>query len=237
MFHIPFDKRGQVKTQRYSMPGLPCLYICESVYGCWEEMGRPNLNLSFVSQLELQETIHLLDLSFPYVERWTDAGGKQRMFYDLQRIPLIIASMIKVKNEADVFKPEYIIPQLIMEFVANRNNKGRAGYAIGVYYTSVHNHDDFHFETSDMRNKLNNIAIPTQSTLKGKYCKILCELFTITKPTCDELEQAKTAGYQINMKKSDAASSNYSYSNSVFGQLEKRLGNRGIFPLYKMRYK
>ena len=57
------------------------------------------------------------------------------------------------------------------------------------------------------------------------------------KPTCDELEQAKTAGYQINMKKSDTACCNYSYSNSVFGQLEKRLGNRGVFPLYKMRYK
>ena len=30
MFHIPFDKRGIVKTERFSMPGYPCLYLGKS---------------------------------------------------------------------------------------------------------------------------------------------------------------------------------------------------------------
>ena len=125
-----------------------------------------------------------------------------------------------------------------MEFIVNRNNKSHDGYAIGVYYTSVHNNDDFHFEQSDMCNKLNNIAIPPQSTLKGKHCKMLCRLFTITNPTCDELEQAKTAGYQVNVKISNERQDcKYPYANSVFGQLESRLSNREIFPLHNMTYK
>ena len=41
LFHIPISKRGIVKTQRYSIPGYPCLYLGKSIYGCWEEMRRP----------------------------------------------------------------------------------------------------------------------------------------------------------------------------------------------------
>lgn len=233
LFHIPFDKRGKVKTQRYSMPGLPCLYISDSAYGCWEEMGRPNLNQCFVSQLESQERLYLVDLTCPLLEDWLDANsGKQRLHEVLPRIPVILASMVKVKNESDVFKPEYIIPQLIMEMVVNRNNKEHGLQTIGIYYTSVHNHDDLHFDPVDMRNKMNNIAIPPQSTLRGKYCKKLCDKFTITDPTCDELEQAKTAGYQVSVKTDNLDIKNYPYANSVFGQLEKRLSNRDLFPLH-----
>ena len=236
LFHIPFDKRGIVKTQRYSMPGLPCLYISDSVYGCWEEMGRPNLNQCYVSQLESQERLCLVDLTCPFLEDWLDAyGGKHRLHDVLPRIPIIIASMVKVKNDNDVFKPEYIIPQLIMEMVVNRNNKERGLQTIGVYYTSVHNSDDLHFAPHDMRNKMNNIAVPPQSTLRGKYCKILCNKFTITDPTCDELEQAKTAGYQVSVKTGNLDQQNYPYANSVFGQLEKRLSNRNLFPLHKVK--
>ncbi|MGY5341097.1 hypothetical protein ACXFAU_01445 [Paenibacillus glucanolyticus] len=41
MFHIPFEKRGLVKTNRYSIHGLPCLYLGSTPFFCWEEMGRP----------------------------------------------------------------------------------------------------------------------------------------------------------------------------------------------------
>ncbi len=30
MFHIPFELRGLVKTNRYSIPGLPCVYLGSS---------------------------------------------------------------------------------------------------------------------------------------------------------------------------------------------------------------
>jgi hypothetical protein len=45
LFHIPFQDRGLVNTQRYSIPGLPSLYVANSIYVAWEEMGRPVLKI------------------------------------------------------------------------------------------------------------------------------------------------------------------------------------------------
>ncbi|WP_052675768.1 hypothetical protein [Paenibacillus sp. IHBB 10380] len=44
MFHIPFELKGRAATQRYSIPGLPSLYLGSSCYICWEELHRPDLN-------------------------------------------------------------------------------------------------------------------------------------------------------------------------------------------------
>jgi hypothetical protein len=42
LFHIPFQLRHKVTRQRYSIPGLPCLYLGGSLYICWEELRRPS---------------------------------------------------------------------------------------------------------------------------------------------------------------------------------------------------
>lgn len=55
LFHVPFSDREKVSSARYSIPGLPCLYLGNSIYVCWEEMGRPDLNSIHVSRFELQE--------------------------------------------------------------------------------------------------------------------------------------------------------------------------------------
>ena len=47
IFHVPFEKRGSIKSNRYSIPGLPCLYLGTSLYTCWEEMNRPNFDSIF----------------------------------------------------------------------------------------------------------------------------------------------------------------------------------------------
>ncbi|WP_293880615.1 MULTISPECIES: hypothetical protein [unclassified Sphingobacterium] len=44
LFHIPFDKRSLVSTQRFSISGLPSLYLANSIYVAWEEMKRPSMN-------------------------------------------------------------------------------------------------------------------------------------------------------------------------------------------------
>lgn len=43
-FHIPFEHRGKVSSQRFSIQGFPSLYLGKSVYICWEELNRPNIN-------------------------------------------------------------------------------------------------------------------------------------------------------------------------------------------------
>ena len=38
IFHVPFEKRRLVGNQRYSIAGLPCLYLRSSLWICWEEL-------------------------------------------------------------------------------------------------------------------------------------------------------------------------------------------------------
>lgn len=44
IFHIPFTHRHLVNAQRYSVAGLPCLYLGSSLYICWQEMGKPDFD-------------------------------------------------------------------------------------------------------------------------------------------------------------------------------------------------
>ncbi len=247
LFHIPLNKRGIVKTQRYSAPGYPCLYLGESIYVCWEEMLRPNLSNCFVSKLENQEDIKLLDISMPVLSEWLQQengeytmDANNELLYSICRFPLVMACMVKVNKLNDIFKPEYIVPQLIMEFITHilyvRKQKEEKPKFIGVYYTTVQQHEDFEFISTDDNSScdyhlLNNIAIPVLNpTSQTRFCPELCDMFLMTKPTCDEFERAKMP-YFYSQKFGLSISNVNQYQLSTFGQLEERLDS---FPLMKI---
>ena len=41
LFHIPYNKNYLVGTERYSMPGYPCLYLASQAELAWYECGKP----------------------------------------------------------------------------------------------------------------------------------------------------------------------------------------------------
>lgn len=116
MFHIPLNLRRKVRTQRYSTHGYPCLYLGMSIYGCWEELGRPMMSNCWISRLENQKKLTLIDLRIPTENFFYENLDKYLVLF-----PLIIACMIpvpiKISTNEDVFKPEYIIPQLLIEWI------------------------------------------------------------------------------------------------------------------------
>lgn len=74
-------------------------------------------------------------------------------------------------NRDSFFKPEYIIPQLIIEHIItqNRNRYKDKEYdlfefILGVYYTSVHINDDWEFPCSTF----DNLALPVVFVDKKK---------------------------------------------------------------------
>lgn len=183
MFHIPLDKRGLVETQRYSVPGYPCIYLAHRIYGCWEEMGRPNFGTVMVSKFETQKDFKLLDLRIPSKEMW-----KKDMVRCILIFPLIIASMVQVKNSKDTYKPEYLIPQLLTEWVISKNRDKNGEEILGIVYTSAQKNDDFDFP----EDSFNNYAIPVLKPLgSNKYCKRLKDYFKLTSPTYYDLEVLK----------------------------------------------
>ena len=50
MKHIPFNKRSKITNQRYSINGIPCLYLGNSALVCWEELNRPTPDALWINR-------------------------------------------------------------------------------------------------------------------------------------------------------------------------------------------
>lgn len=122
MLHIPFDMRERVKSERFSVPGLPCLYLGNTSYACWIEMGKPadyQFNVSPV-RLDNSQKIFNLAVSVRDILRVIDERGGEKGDVDdeiatlLKLIIMMIATSYRVEEKDRNFKSEYIISQLIM---------------------------------------------------------------------------------------------------------------------------
>lgn len=91
--------------------------------------------------------------------------------------PLIASCSIAVKNLEDDFKPEYIISQLLLEWM--RKNRS----IIGLRYFSVSNQlydsEDSHSNNIKL---LQNYVFPAESFKKKGLCTQLVKLFRVTDP-------------------------------------------------------
>lgn len=207
MFHIPLNMRRKISAQRFSTPGYPCLYMGMSAYTCWEEMGRPRMSDCWVSCLKSMKPITLLDLRVPTIEDFNKNIENYLVLF-----PLIISSMLPIENTLDIYKPEYIIPQLLTEWII-KNKKD------GIYYTSVHKDSGFDFP----EDKYYNIAMPVQDPLQNNvYCKILSSYFQITTPINNEIETLKN-GQSIDCGTYDNdeyEQKKVNYRCSEFGKIE-----------------
>ena len=190
MFHIPNNKREIIKTERFSALGYPCLYLGNSVYDCWEEMGRPSFDELYFSGYKVVEEFKVYDLRKPTKEDFET----EKLPDLLKRLVYVIACQFKVLYRNGHFKPEYIIPQLILELIISSNRKkkevecGPYSLAWGVAYTSTHLAYDFPYK----EDYLENIAIPViNSDIEQKYCNVLMSLFEVSDPICYSYEELK----------------------------------------------
>ena len=117
---IPFSKRTKTKTERFSMPGLPCLYLGNTSYVCWLEMGKPSDDRFNVSPVLLDRTQRVFDLTVSPNYLFDRDRDNKLVLSDevsvglVKRVMLSICSSFRIKEDDRHFKSEYIIPQLIM---------------------------------------------------------------------------------------------------------------------------
>lgn len=218
LFHIPFEKIREIKTQRYSSPGYPCLYLGVSLYGCWEEMQRPDTESTLFSVFKTVKSFRVVDMRIPTLQEYLDNAE----FY-LKFFPVIIASTIPVINSDDIYKPEYLLPQMILEWVIE---KRREINAIGVYYTSAFKNDDFY----ELDHEWDNLVLPVQKISEKGICKELASLFTMTKPTCYEYEFMQgninnTGVWDDGPNRKSVDKKKESYYWSLFSRLEENMEN------------
>lgn len=243
MFHIPLNQRGIIKTQRFSIIGYPCLYLGRSIYGCWEEMHRPSLDSFVVSQYnQVKGNLRLWDLRVPTIN--DNILKDEGLFCNMIcKLPLIISCMVESKYETtQIYKPEYIIPQLLMELIISYIQNGiydidsdfqkERDCVYGIYYTSVQKNNIFFKDTKSL---FDNVAIPVVETNETiDYCPVLSKLFEISDPTSEEIERIKNLDTGV-----PANTNRLYYELSIFGMLERRLKNapaHKIIPQYKEEY-
>lgn len=173
MYHIPFNLRGKVSTQRFSIPGLPCIYIGSSSYICWVELGKPADNIFNLSQVNLSDSITLFNLAINL--QFISECIENRDFFKKINIDyselidtslviwmLALATSYNISEKNRSFRSEYIISQLIMLNIKKMDINGISYYSKRIEETGKLNINVALFANYDKLNNLNDF--------KSKIC-------------------------------------------------------------------
>lgn len=176
MFHIPYHKRHLVATQRYSIAGVPCLYLGNTIYACWQELNKPDLNKMYISKFVLANTLEILDFAITF-----ETLQKQPTMYEEKKIlaffslyPLIMACSFKKKYEDATFNIEYIIPNMILQWLSREKDR----YSGIRYFSTKMKHDSF--DSIGI-----NLVVPPREmkdSVEEGYCPALKSTFKYTHP-------------------------------------------------------
>ena len=224
MFHIPLNKRDSVSTQRFSVPGTPCLYLGTSSYDIWTELRKPAFNQFCVSGIKLKpinerKEIKILNLiSGIYLDyrimnpisiTITEKTVKL-LIMELKIWLFACATSFRVNNSKGAFHSEYIVSHLIMQCLRKLGIDGVA------YISKQIDPKDENISLPLMV----NIAIPVFSeSTKAKYAPI-CSKFEISAPVNFREFLGIKNPQQLNMVKC--------YSNKVFTDNEIRYAKKVI---------
>lgn len=182
IFHIPFNMRHLVSTMRYSIAGVPCLYFGNTIYACWLEMGKPDLNSLNISKFRNAIPIKILNFAITFktldgIPTFNESGyrpySKEKIVHFLKIYPLILACSFKKKEENASFHMEYIIPNMLLQWVSSQKT-----HVDGIKYFSTkmkhHSYDSIGI----------NIVFPpkeNKDSMEG-FCPKLERTFKFTAP-------------------------------------------------------
>lgn len=209
MFHIPFHRRYLVATQRYSIPGYPSLYAGKTLYVAWEELGRPKLDNINASRLENTADLRILNLTYPHQN-----ASESDLYKFFILWPLILACTTRVQHPESPFKIEYVIPQLLLQWV--RDNKE----VDGVKYYSSHIEIDFSQEIGGIY----NLVFPIKENKKENFCPVLTSKFLITDAVSPSLLDITSGG------------GNFLYSSKETTKINQRVPQGEIITGKKISY-
>ncbi|MEY8001932.1 hypothetical protein AB8U03_17410 [Clostridium sp. Mt-5] len=190
LFHIPYMKRNLVTNERYSLAGHPCLYLATYLGIAWQECGlpkkfyysefqyvsdpNPNNDWKFITFISPRKFAN--DALVAMSKDNEDSLLKSVCKY-IKTYSLILACSIVNLSGKSVFKPEYIISQMLLQWVCRNSNIIR-----GITYFSCIDNDDLR------RIDGYNIVIPAIKFNRRGFCKDLINKFKVSKPVyCDNL--------------------------------------------------
>lgn len=131
LFHIPHYKNYLVGTERYSMPGHPCLYLASQAELGWYECGKPvkfaiakfdipQEEDNYLKFIDFSEKLMPLKHSFFswFHNEKDDIEAVRKYFLKyLYTYPLRAACSVVVEHPGSKFIEEYVMPQLLLQWV------------------------------------------------------------------------------------------------------------------------
>lgn len=223
LFHTPYNLRSKVSTSRYSIAGYPSLYLGTSLDLCVDEVNfNPHEKLALVSKFEIERCtnynnthIRVIELAvkpqdFTLEEKDLHQGRHFRENYlDSPKVrnayllwyPLIAACSFIRTNKKDPFAAEYIVPQLLMQWVrcqiSVNEDKSFRDNLVGIRYFSC--------ASEKASDRGFNYVFPSSGAQKSPdypYCPILMKAFKLTKPLYlheyESVRHCETALYNDN---------------------------------------
>jgi hypothetical protein len=234
IFHIPFNKRHLVETQRYSIAGLPCLYLGASLYVCWQEMGKPDLNKLYLSHFKISannsnDKVEFLDFAYSFetlqhrgleamlTTNQNESIEKQQSY--LAMWPILLSCSFNQHIIKSKFNAEYVIPNLILQWIGKEKRP-----VAGIRYFSTRT---LHLRHSDVG--INYVFPPSGLELKNSgFCSRLSKTFVFSKPVSWQILGA-IEGSKIENNEKFNLTDNFEeqliskYTSTQFYAMEKKL--------------
>jgi hypothetical protein len=232
LFHIPFQLRHKVTRQRYSLPGLPCLYLGGTLYISWEEVDRPNFDSIYYARFKPQKNATITYLDFGYrpaligamINANQASSAVQSDIADFavaQAVswPLLAACSIKRRFGDAPFIAEYIVPQLLLQWITNSSA-----------------HDGIRYFSVRVDTYIDNPAIPCNYVFPARqfgpagHCATLRAKFEMSPPLSWQLVERSpmpnglVAGMPVHGNSQVALVPGHfmPYVNTPFGQIESK---------------
>ena len=187
MKHVPYSLREKVGNTRYSIRGIPCLDLGNSIYVCCCEAQKSGGEQIWISRYVPRQSVRILNLSttaFELVNATTFIKGLTNNSFTDDKYTSIVkeyfsnwilqsACSVYVKREAEVpFKEEYIIPQRLMCMIKQ--------FGIdGIMYFTVRDRGSF---ISHLCWISKNIAMPAFDTINSAHSEKIDHLFMMSEP-------------------------------------------------------
>ncbi|RGS36868.1 hypothetical protein DWX94_12745 [Coprococcus eutactus] len=149
LFHIPLNKKSLTNNERFSLAGFPCLYLSSMLPLAWQETGYPQKyyysEYQYIKTSDLdrkiEDELRFLALYSPLeISNWGAAEKINKfdlwiqvVYNCLMMYPLVLACSFVNHSGKGTYKQEYVIPQMLMQWVM-RNNHEIQGIS---YFTCV----------------------------------------------------------------------------------------------------
>ncbi len=184
LFHCPFELRHHVGTQRYSIPGLPCLYLGGSSLVCWREIREPAFEGVWISRFGVAHGVELRVVNLAYrpalmaamvnanLQEVNRESGLSALVISYAACwPLMAVCAIRRLHDGP-FAPEYMIPQMLLQWICDSKKFD------GIRFFSTRTEEFFDDPKSGV-----NYVFPARTTPAKGFCSELTAMFVLSEPT------------------------------------------------------